>query len=123
MNALERATDIVCFVTVNLCDMQCVSSDMQAEACSSSGVSAAMYGNKPTKPCNLILNVCSKGRRRVVPRSPWISFDELFPLLKAKLEPRAIIALQQLHVDFQVSYESISKILTGSKMLLQRGFG
>lgn len=74
---------------------------LPAESCTS-GVSV-MCDIKPTRPCtSTTSNTCSKGRHRIVPRSPWIPFAELLPLLEAKLKPQAMIALQQLHVNFQV---------------------
>ncbi|KAH7440904.1 hypothetical protein KP509_03G015900 [Ceratopteris richardii] len=47
-------------------------------------------------------NHMNGSREQNGPRSPWISFPELFQLLKAKLDPQEAAVLQKLYTKFQV---------------------
>eukprot|EP00250_Pteridium_aquilinum_P014538 c22048_g1_i4 orf=613-2301(+) len=101
------------------------SPDKQADSCTSGVSEACDYktASPCTSRCKETTDTSSNGpSHRNVPRSPWISFPELFPLLEAKLEPQAMNVLQQLHVKFQVSYEYILSFFGASIFLLLHGF-
>ncbi|KAI5073166.1 hypothetical protein GOP47_0011179 [Adiantum capillus-veneris] len=72
--------------------------DLKAAAPSPSRVEESA-SSSPKLNENTFTNACS---HRNVPRSPWISIPELFPLLESKLEPQALKVLQKLHLKFQV---------------------
>ncbi|KAH7404231.1 hypothetical protein KP509_15G016800 [Ceratopteris richardii] len=85
--------------------------------CKSSGDTAEQDSNSQhsrslMEPCNIrvdksigckaVEDVNSEGSCSYMePHSPWIKFHELFSMLKQSLGPCALVALQQLHSNFQ----------------------
>ncbi|MCO5581398.1 hypothetical protein L7F22_035282, partial [Adiantum nelumboides] len=84
--------------------------EVQADLCSrteydvmTEAPSPSMLEDSATSTSKLNEDIFTNGPSHCnVPRSPWISFPELFPLLESRLEPEALQALHKLHTRFQV---------------------